>query len=316
MGVIMWLSFEDSTIEYYQQEAPSEAAKEEIPQNFVPIYQEAGKHYGVPWQVLAAIHKVETDFSQNVSRSSAGAIGHTQFMPCTWVGWKYPYCDKKGDITKPIDITNPQNIAKFGGYGVDANGDGKADPNDLVDAIHTTAKYLASNGAADEIDQAIYRYNHSNQYVKKVLYYSSHFIRPAISYEDEQIFIWPTTLSNITSQFGYRIHPIKKKKKLHAGIDISGPDAMGKPVYASASGKMEARTDPYGYGNYIVIDHGNGYSTLYGHLSKVYKQSGMVQQGELIGAVGNTGGSTGAHLHFEVLKNGVPQQPLNYVRRP
>lgn len=145
-----------------------------IPEEFIPIYLAAEEEYGVPWTLLAAHHRIETKFStMDPLFSPAGAEGHMQFMPCTFVGWGYPGCDGlgKGEIPEE-DKTDPAVIAKYGGYGVDANGDGRANPYDIEDAIFSAANYLADSGAADgQIEQAILEYNRSEKYVKDVLFY-------------------------------------------------------------------------------------------------------------------------------------------------
>jgi cell wall-associated NlpC family hydrolase len=104
------------------------------------IWQAAGSTYGIPWEVLAAINKVETNFGQNLGPSSAGAIGWMQFMPSTWARW-----------------------------GMDANGDGVADPNNPTDAIFGAARYLAGCGGQSNIAAAVYCYNHASWYVNEVL---------------------------------------------------------------------------------------------------------------------------------------------------
>jgi murein DD-endopeptidase MepM/ murein hydrolase activator NlpD len=104
------------------------------------LWQGAGAQYGVPWQVLAAINKVESNFGRNMGPSSAGAIGWMQFMPATWLE-----------------------------YGVDADGDGVANPWDAADAIYSAARYLAANGGATDIYGAVYQYNHADWYVQEVL---------------------------------------------------------------------------------------------------------------------------------------------------
>lgn len=109
-------------------------------QQLQPIWQAAGQAYGVPWSVLAAINKVESNFGQNMGPSSAGAIGWMQFMPDTWARW-----------------------------GVDADGDGIADPWDPQDAIYSAARYLAASGAATDIASAVFSYNHAQWYVDEVL---------------------------------------------------------------------------------------------------------------------------------------------------
>lgn len=145
-----------------------------IPEKYIPIYKAAEKKYGVPWYVLAAHHRVESKFStMNPMVSPVGAEGPMQFMPCTFVGWKHPSCSGKGKGNIPEkDKTNPTLIKKYGGYGVDADGDGKADPFDDADAIFSAANYLAKNGAANgHLKKAIYSYNHSDKYVLEVMYY-------------------------------------------------------------------------------------------------------------------------------------------------
>jgi murein DD-endopeptidase MepM/ murein hydrolase activator NlpD len=111
-----------------------------IPPFLIPIYQAAGIEYQVPWQVLAAINEIETDYGRNLSVSSAGAVGWMQFLPST-----------------------------FARYAVDANGDGVADPYNPVDAIFTAARYLHAAGASTNLSQAIFAYNHATWYVQSVL---------------------------------------------------------------------------------------------------------------------------------------------------
>ncbi|MBK3495221.1 lytic transglycosylase domain-containing protein [Viridibacillus sp. YIM B01967] len=146
----------------------------EIPNQYIPVYQKAAKKYNVPWTLLAAHHRIETRFSSmKTLESPAGAVGHLQFMPCTFVGWSHPTCKDlgKGHIKKK-ELTSPKTIKKYGGYGVDANGDGIADPYNIEDAVYSAANYLAASGAADgKIKKAIYQYNHSEEYVDNVFYY-------------------------------------------------------------------------------------------------------------------------------------------------
>ncbi|EGQ27846.1 lytic transglycosylase domain-containing protein [Mammaliicoccus sciuri] len=149
-----------------------------IPEEYIPIYIAAAEKYDIPWTLLAAHHRIETRFStMNTDVSPAGAEGPMQFMPCTFVGWGYPGCKDlgKGDIPQK-DKTNPDVIKKYGGYGVDANGDGIADPFDIEDAIFSAANYLSKSGAADgDIEKAIFHYNHSETYVEDVLWYFKEF---------------------------------------------------------------------------------------------------------------------------------------------
>jgi murein DD-endopeptidase MepM/ murein hydrolase activator NlpD len=117
-------------------------------------------------------------------------------------------------------------------------------------------------------------------------------------------FIWPVN-GPITSGFGWRWG------RLHEGIDIGVP--CGTPIHAAASGTVIYSGWADGYGNFTVIDHGNGMATAYGHQSAIYVSGGSVSQGQTIGAVGSTGHSTGCHLHFEVRVNGNPVDPLGYL---
>jgi murein DD-endopeptidase MepM/ murein hydrolase activator NlpD len=109
-------------------------------------------------------------------------------------------------------------------------------------------------------------------------------------------------LNRIASGFGYRIDPIYKTPKLHQGLDFTAP--QGTPIYATANGRVShAGNKGSGYGNHVIIDHGYGYQTLYGHMVRVKVSAGKsVKRGEVIGWVGNTGKSTGPHCHYEVIK--------------
>ncbi|MGE6260738.1 lytic transglycosylase domain-containing protein [Heyndrickxia sporothermodurans] len=161
-------------VQHQYQEQKKEVKIPVIPDEFIPVYKAAEKEYGVPWYVLAAHHRVETRFStMDPMISPAGAEGPMQFMPCTFVGWRHPTCEGKGKgkISKK-EKENPTVIKKYGGYGVDANGDGKADIWNIEDAVFSAANYLAQNGAANgHLRKAIYSYNHSEEYVDEVMHY-------------------------------------------------------------------------------------------------------------------------------------------------
>lgn len=119
-------------------------------------------------------------------------------------------------------------------------------------------------------------------------------------------------LNRLASGFGYRIDPVYKTTKFHAGLDFAAP--QGSPVYATADGVVElAGNTGNGYGNHVVINHGFSYETLYGHLVRIKARAGQkVRRGEVIGWVGSTGKSTGPHLHYEVHKNGREINPIYF----
>lgn len=120
------------------------------------------------------------------------------------------------------------------------------------------------------------------------------------------------TLDRVASGFGYRIDPIYKTPKMHTGIDFTA--ATGTPIYATGDGTVrESGYDNGGYGNHVVINHGYGYRSLYGHMKKTKVRVGdRVKRGEVIGWVGSTGKSTGPHLHYEVIKNGDKIDPIHF----
>lgn len=153
------------------QNPRSDYAQNEVPKEFKKIYQNIAKKYDIDWQLLAGIHRVETAFSSNVQESSAGAIGHTQFMKCTWAGWSAGGCSGSlGNANIPKkEYTDPKVIEKGGGEGVDGNGNGKADPMEISDALSATAKKLKKDGANESPEKAVHSYNHSSEYVSDVM---------------------------------------------------------------------------------------------------------------------------------------------------
>ncbi len=119
-------------------------------------------------------------------------------------------------------------------------------------------------------------------------------------------------LKMIASGFGYRIDPLYKTIKMHTGLDFAA--AIGTPIYSSGNGVVRtAQYEQSGYGNCVVINHGYGYQTLYGHMSRIAARPGQkVNRGDIIGYVGSTGKSTGPHLHYEVIKGSTKINPVNF----
>jgi murein DD-endopeptidase MepM/ murein hydrolase activator NlpD len=132
-------------------------------------------------------------------------------------------------------------------------------------------------------------------------------LRPPSAYG----FQWPV-VGPVTSEYGYRIHPVYGTRKLHSGLDISAP--RGTPIAAATDGVVLAAGVRGGYGNCVIIDHGDGVSTLYGHMSQISVSEGRtVKRGDTVGLVGATGTATGNHLHFEVRINGEATNPRSYL---
>lgn len=123
--------------------------------------------------------------------------------------------------------------------------------------------------------------------------------------------IWPAR-GWVTSDFGQRLDPYTADRVMHSGLDIAAPH--GKDIFSPSDGTVVFAGLEGGYGNVIVIDHGYGIKTRYGHLARINVKAGdKIRRGALIAAVGNTGRSTGPHLHYEVRVNGIPQNPRKFI---
>lgn len=120
------------------------------------------------------------------------------------------------------------------------------------------------------------------------------------------------SVTRYSSSFGYRSDPGNKQIRMHSGVDLAAP--TGTPIHATGNGKVcRIGYDYYGYGHYVMIDHGFGYKTRYGHMSKISVTEGQeVERGQYIGDVGNTGRSFGSHVHYEVIYKERPVNPVNY----
>ena len=194
----------------------------------------------------------------------------------------------------------PKTIRKAGYGGVNRYQNLKGYKNsDLI--ISTTKKI-------DQITKQLYIQSKSFDYIitlaenKEKMLASIPAIQP-VSNKD---------LSRMASGFGYRIHPIYKTNKFHAGMDFSAK--TGTPIYSTGDGTVyKVRKSKRGYGNHVVINHGFGYKTLYAHMSKYTVKKGQkIKRGDIIGYVGNTGTSVAPHLHYEVHKDGKKINPVNF----
>jgi murein DD-endopeptidase MepM/ murein hydrolase activator NlpD len=253
-----------------------------IPPRYLRLYQDTGASFGLDWAVLAAIGYVESGHGLNVGPSSAGALGPMQFLPSTWAS-----------------------------YGVDGDGDGRANIMDPADAIAGAARLLAANGAPGEIRRALFAYNHADWYVRDVLAQAERY-RGACDGADQGLgggrLAWPV-IGSVTSGFCER----RAWERCHPGIDIAV--VSGTAVRAAAAGTVELARPVAGYGNFVCIAHREGLATCYAHLAEYRtRQGARVARGDVIALSDCTGRCFGAHLHFEVRRAGVPVDPLPYLQ--
>jgi len=308
-----------------------------VPSEYMQYYLAAEKKYKVDWFYLAAVHFIETTFSTHpLMTSTVGAEGHMQFMPCTWLGWNYSGCKGGlGGVMIPDSIKHsPAEISKYGGYGVDADGDGKADPWNMKDAIFTAARYLNNSGFSKNIEGAIRKYNHSDIYVANVIAKANEF-KDASEYIPTPgstpslapgSFMRPA-VGRVSSNYGPRVIQ-GKPGTFHYGTDIA--NSKGTPIVAVANGvvvkvhtgcpQTGSRTSKCGggWGNHVRVHHnlqGKVYEGIYAHFTKSAVGTGQqVKQGQLLGTMGMSGMVTGVHLHFE-LYNGA-RNGYNNVLNP
>ena len=193
------------------------------------------------------------------------------------------------DSARLKDLEKEKQIAKVEGM----------EQNDLINSIVTTLNNMSSR---IKVQQASYKDLQGMAKDKEKILAATPAIQP-VSNAD---------LKRIASGFGYRIDPVYKTVKLHPGLDFAAP--AGTPIYATANGTVEfAGNRGDGYGNNVIINHGYGYKTLFGHMFKIKARTGQrVTRGEVIGWVGSTGKSTGPHCHYEVIKNGNKIDPIYF----
>jgi len=261
----------------------------EIPPEYLEWFKEAGERYGVLWHVLAAVAKVESSFNPEAvgPPNSTGELarGMMQFLPSTW--------------------------EKFG---VDADGDGVKNPFSAKDAIFGAARYLAHSlkEAKGDIEKALYAYNRSKSYVERVLSISRAYrVQEIIGLKG---YAFPVAGPwRITSYFG-EVSAVRNNQP-HQGVDFAA-DA-GTPVLAVIGGVVEDRGYDSIYGNRLVIAGADGNRYLYAHLMRFepgLMRGSSVAKGQVIGYVGNTGRSTGPHLHLGVEAGGRWIDPLRLFR--
>ena len=233
----------------------------EIPPFVLPIYQSCGTEYGIPWQVLASINKIETAFGTNLNVSSAGAEGWMQFIPSTWAA-----------------------------YAVDANEDGRGDPYNPVDAICAAARYLSAAGGSHDIRQAIFAYNHADWYVDEVLFNASqygrlpdamvgsltgltegaHFpIAANARYADDINDAAALARSTAQRKAAGNAADVISSNAQRRSIDIYS--ALAAPAVAVNDGVIKKMGDSKELGKFIVLQDAYGNRYTYAHLGEIAK---------------------------------------------
>ena len=195
-------------------------------------------------------------------------------------------------------ISNEEREAGYGGVDLYKNINGTSDQDLIKKTLNE----------ADRLEKQLVIQSKSFDEIVKLAKEKEKFLThlPAIQPVENK------DLTRMASGYGMRIHPILKRPRMHWGMDFTAP--TGTPIYATADGIVKhAGWKANGFGNHVVINHGFGYETLYGHMSKVAVKKGQkVKRGQIIGYVGNTGLSAGPHCHYEVHINGKKVNPINY----
>jgi hypothetical protein len=243
----------------------------EIPPFLLPIYQSCGTEYGIPWQVLAGINKIETAFGTNLNVSSAGAEGWMQFIPSTWQA-----------------------------YGVDANSDGRKDPYNPVDAICAAARYLRAAGGDQNLRQAIFAYNHADWYVDEVLLYANqygklpdalvgsltgltegaHFpvaadARYADDINDAAALARSTTQRRASGNAADVIAPNAQRRSINIYSSLKAP------VVAVNDGVIKKMGDSKRLGKFIILQDAYGNRYTYAHLGAIAKVHPVPRENKL-----------------------------------
>jgi murein DD-endopeptidase MepM/ murein hydrolase activator NlpD len=251
------------------------------PKNLIPIYKAAGRRYDIPWQVLAAINGIETDYGRNLNVSSAGAIGWMQFMPATWSR-----------------------------YAVSVAGQAKPSPYNARDAIFAAAHLLAANGGAHHLRQAIFAYNHAGWYVDAVVWRQQLITDWAA--KDHR-----TSSKGYALPLEGKY--MRRLGRTDEGVDIeTAPD--GAAVYSITAGVVTAvASDPTGFGpDYPVIRVTGGplagHYVYYGHVAASLVHVGQhVAAGQPIAVMGHTGDAASlGHGHIEIGFSDATGDPLNH----
>jgi murein DD-endopeptidase MepM/ murein hydrolase activator NlpD len=221
----------------------------EIPPFLLPIYQACGTEYGIPWEVLASINKIETAFGTNMGPSTAGALGWMQFMPSSWEE-----------------------------YGLDANGDGRKDPYNPVDAICAAAHYLKVAGGSGDLYQAIFAYNHADWYVQEVLLYARAYGKLPPELVGSLTGLTEGARFPVAADAGYadEVTPSASSSSspTRRGINIFAP--AGSPVVAVNDGTIKKLGTSKKLGRYLVLEDAYGNRFTYAELGRFVRHNRAV----------------------------------------
>lgn len=286
-----------------------------------------------PETEIARLDKMMADFAmenyEHISESGdlldISIVANTIFsQPVTYQDYRVQKGDTISGIAKKFGLTNISTLIAVNDIGnVRALGAGQKLKIPSIDGITYKVKSgesLASIAAKNNISEsAILDVNDLSSDVlqaNQVIFLpGAKMDQKALSLAMGDQFIYPIkAVYRISSSFGARKDPFTGKESYHKGQDFACP--TGTAIYASMGGTVIFSGESWLYGKHIIIDHGNGYQTLYAHMSKIIASKGTyVTQGTRIGLVGNTGYSTGPHLHFTVYKNGNPINPMSVLKK-
>lgn len=284
-----------------------------IPAEYVALVQAAGSMCeGESAPLIAAQIQAESGWNPT-ALSPAGAQGIAQFMPGTWATWGKDYNhDGVANVFDPADAIPSQGAfmcALFGEVNSAMSSGriarGTAKENALAAYNAGMGNVLASGGFPTGIGE-------TDAYVPRILALELQLTLTTTVAGDWALPL-PAGSYSISSPFGLRFHPIYHEWRLHNGVDLAAPE--GTPIFAACAGTVVSTAwDSGGGGMVTTVDCGGGVQTLYMHQSAYKTVPGaVVPAGQLIGLVGNTGGSTGAHLHFTVKVAGTPVDPVPYM---
>lgn len=265
---------------------------------------------------------IDYDEQGNLLDSVKSNVSYTK--PVSYQTYKVQKGDTISGITKKFGLSNISTLISVNDIGnVRQLASGQKLKIPSIDGIIYTIK----NG--DSLASIVSKYNVKletlidvNELESEVLVSGEQLFIPGAAMDSKslkeamgELFILPIKAKfRWTSPYGSRIDPIANVKSFHTGTDMACP--TGTPIYASMSGTISTTGVNRVYGNYVIIDHGNGYQTLYAHMSKIIAKKGQwVSQGTKIGLVGSTGYSTGPHLHFTVYKNGKLINPMSVLNK-